>query len=125
MLCAAGYHAFTRTWYDKDHVKTEMWFGTDGEPVTTGNTYYGVEREYDEAWNVKTERYLDADGKPAARSEGYDELRRTYNEMKKPVRFAYYLGGEPYVMNKGYTVMEREYNEDGSVKAERYFDAEG
>ena len=45
--------------------------------------------------------------------------------MKKPVRFAYYLGGEPYVMSKGYTVMEREYNEDGSVKAERYFDAEG
>ncbi len=125
VLCAAGYHAFARTWYDKDHVKTEMWFGMDGEPVTTGNTYYGVEREYDEAWNVKTERYLDADGKPAARSEGYDEVRRTYNEMKKPVRFEYYLGGEPYVMSKGYTVMEREYNEDGSVKAERFFDAEG
>ena len=102
-----------------------MWFGPDGEPVTTGNTYYGVDREYDEGWNVKTERYLDADGKPAARSEGYDELRRTYNEMKKTVWFAYYLGGEPYVMSKGYTVMEREYNEDGSVKTERYFDAEG
>ena len=125
VLSTAGYHAVVRTWYDKDHAKTEMWFDTEGKPMTLGNTYCGVEREYDEAWNVKTEKYLDAEGKPIARTEGYDEVRKTFNEQKKPVRFEYYLGGEPYVMSKGYTAMEREYGEDGTVTAEKYFDAEG
>ena len=62
VLCAGGYHRIERTWYDKDHAKSEAWFDTEGKPITRGNTFVKIEREYDEAWNVNREVYYGQDG---------------------------------------------------------------
>ena len=63
MLCSGGYHRVERTWKDKDHMTSEAWFGTAGEPVKAeGNAFVRRELDYDEQGNVTAERLFDADG---------------------------------------------------------------
>ena len=71
-----------------------------------------------------TERYYGPDGAPIACKDGYDEIRREYNDKKQAVRFAYFLGGEPYTRSTGFAVMKRGYDENGLVASESYYDAD-
>ncbi len=97
----------------------------ENEPVTLGDTYVRVEREFDERGNVAIQRTYGADGNLIARKDGYDEIRQKYNEENKPSRIEYYLNGEPYYMPAGYAAVEREYNGAGRVNVERYYDGNG
>ena len=58
----AKYHQIDRTWQDSKHAISEAWFDIDGQPMTTGNTFVKVEREFDDRGNTAVERYYGADG---------------------------------------------------------------
>ena len=48
----AGYHRTDRTYLDSKHITSEAWFDTEGNPMTTGDTYVRIEREFDDNGNV-------------------------------------------------------------------------
>ena len=62
----AKYHRVERTYLDSKHFTSEAWFDTEGNPMTTGDTYCRIEREFDERGNTLCERTYDANGKKIA-----------------------------------------------------------
>ncbi len=119
------YHRVDRTYLDGNHITSETWFDTEGKPMTTGNTYCRIEREFDERKNPVIERYCDENGLQIARSEGYDEIHQVFNEQNKVSRIEYYLEGQPFCRPAGYAGVERDYDELGRVIAERYYGTDG
>ena len=114
-------HKVDRTYLDGSHYTSEVWFDTEGRPMTTGNTYCRIDKEFDEAKRVIAERYYDGEGNPIARKEGYDEIRQAYNEQGKVSRIEYFLKGELSTAAAGYAALEREYDGQGNIVCERYF----
>ncbi len=90
------YHRIDRTWLDKKHATSEDWFDTEDQPMTNGNTYVRVEREFDAQLNKIAERYYGADGEPIACKDGYDEVHWAYGEDQKVTDTTYYLKGEVF-----------------------------
>ena len=119
------YHRIDRTWLDDEHATSEAWFDKDEKPMTLGNTYVRVEREFDERGNTIEERYFGPDGTRIACKAGYDAVKRVYNERNKASWTAWFLHNEPFVRKEGYAAKESEYDEAGNVNAEWYFDTEG
>ena len=118
-------HRVERTYLDAKHITSEAWFDTNWKPMTTGDTYCRIEREFDAAGNTICERTYDSDRKKIAREAGYDELRQEFNEENRAIRIEYFLNGEPILLENGYAALEREYDESGNVTYEKYFDTEG
>ena len=126
------YHRIDRTYKDKNHITSEAWFDENDQPMTMGDEFVRIEREFDEKGNTIVVRTYGADGELISQKDGYDELRqefneqgKEFNEQGKPVRTAYYMGGEPFTMAGGYAALERKYDDAGNVIWEKYFDAVG
>ena len=118
-------HRMERTYLDAKHFTSEAWFDTEGNPMTTGDTYCRIEREFDERGNTVCERTCDANGEKVARKAGYDELRQEFNEENRAIRIDYFLNSEPVLLENGYASIEREYDEAGNVTYEKYFGIDG
>ena len=118
-------HRVERTYLDAKHITSEAWFDTNWKPMTTGDTYCRIEREFDAAGNPICERTYDSDRKKIAREAGYDELRQEFNEENRAKRIEYFLNDEPVLLENGYAALEREYDEAGNVTYEKYFDTDG
>ena len=118
-------HRVERTYLDAKHFTSEVWYDTEGNPMTTGDTYYRIEREFDERGNTVCERTYDANGEKIACEAGYDELRQKFNEENRARRIEYYLNGGPILLENGYAALEREYDEAGNITYEKYFDTDG
>ena len=62
------YHRIDRTYLDRNHYTSEAWFDTEGNPITIGDTYVRIEREFDEKGNAIREVTCGVDGQPIARN---------------------------------------------------------
>ena len=98
----------------KDKVIAESWFDADGQPMTTGDTYYRVEYTYDNIGNVNREKYFDAEGKPVRCQAGYAIVYREFDEFNRVVY-------EKFFDTDGFAIML----EDGSVSRRYQYDDDG
>ena len=120
------YHRIDRTYRDEKHVTSEAWFDTDGQPMTTGDTFARIERDFDGNGNTTAERYYGTDGQPVARNDGYDEVRNTFDEINRVIRIEYLADGKPVLtVSGGMAVIERVYGEDGFIATEAYYGTDG
>jgi len=86
------------------------------------DTFWRIEREFDERGNTLCERTYDANGKKIACEAGYDELRQEFNEENWAIRIEYFLSDEPVLLENGYAALQWEYDGAGSITLEKYFD---
>ena len=119
------YWKIERTYRDAEHITSEAWFDTEGNPLAISDTHVKITREFDETGNIVEEKTYGPDGEPIARKAGYDEVRREFNEANLASRISYYLNGEPVLTTNEISVICREYDAAGNITAEWYLGTEG
>ena len=75
-LNSSGYAVIKRSYTDTG--RTDMYFGTDGEPVAASLGQYGVYKEFDGEERTIQTTYLDAQGHPLNTTREYATIRTSY-----------------------------------------------
>ena len=119
------YHRVEKTYRDEKHITSEAWFGPDGTPVATGDTYVRIERIFDGRGNATDVKTYDAKGRLTERKEGYDEIQTLYDGNGRAIQTGYYTNGKLKDNIYGVAVTQRTYDEQGNMTAEWYLNAEG
>ena len=93
--------------------------------VDAQNTYYAIEKAYDEKGNVILEKYYGTDGQPTPCADGYCEIHRTY-EGKYCVLVEYFdANGQRDTCVNHFSVATYVRDAYGNASEIRYFDTEG
>ena len=120
-----GYHESRKVFNEKKFCVKESWLGLDGQPITNGDTYVKVVKDFDDVGNTILCEYYDAEDHLILCENGYARYKAKYNENKQQIWCEYFGKDDQPMVYKGYTIRTREYDGNGNVTVEKYFDADG
>lgn len=96
-----------------------------------GNLTFASDKHYATVIKTKNsssvlEEYFDEACAPAKQNSGHYALLREYDALDRNFKTTYLgIDKQPIMNNAGYSAIVRDYYDDGTVKYERYYDAEG
>ncbi len=109
MICTSGYSKSVRTYDEDKHLKTEMYFDTENNPIKNSKGEYGISITYNSENRREAVTSLDVNGYPMTNSYGYSTLRYTYNEYGKIIIERYYdVNSDPCISGKNFYGMRHD-----------------
>ena len=131
VITQEGYSDIYLTFYDTGKVRTEKYYGPDGNPVCTSAYGYGSTYEYDENGKINKITYLNDKDQPMTAGLGYAAITRntckTDGSDNGLAENEYYFDerGEPVALSLGQYGVHKEYDKDGLVSVITYLGREG